>query len=431
MFKKNQILSKNEPIRIAFLASLGSGLEYYDFVIYGMMAKYLSDIFFNAQDQFSSLVQTFIIFAVGYLMRPLGGIVVGMIADTYGRKKAFVVVMLMMAFSTMGIGLLPTYSQVGIVASIGLLLCRLCQGLSFGAEFPGAATIVSEFSPKDRIGKLCSLVLSSMSLGSLMATAVLALLTNMCDYNDIVAGFWRIPFIFGGILAIISFYIRRNISETPEFLDRNKTKSPRKMTMILLNLFTLDNAPIIAIAFGLTFFLATMVIVNLYFPVYMNQYYNYQLTDIYNAMTVSMVWSCIFMLFFGWLADRLSKLKILFVCLSLYGAFLFKFFALLDYKTLWALQVFFIIHQMVIAVFFTSYLPIFSRLFARDIRYTGIGLVYNVAFSLASFIPIVASFLLEQYNSHFVLWLALIMIIVAAFFAVILLIMRGKGQYLH
>ena len=115
------------------------------------------------------MIQTFIVFAVGYLIRPFGGTIIGMIADTYGRKKTFIVVMLTMGFSTIGIGLLPTYNQIGIIAPIGLLVCRLCQGISWGAELPGATTIISEYAPTGKLGKLCSVMLSSISILLLQA----------------------------------------------------------------------------------------------------------------------------------------------------------------------------------------------------------------------------------------------------------------------
>ncbi|KHO04030.1 hypothetical protein JS61_01775 [Rickettsia felis] len=412
-------VNSNIPLKVALFTSLGSGLEYYDFVIYGMMAKYLSDIFFSVNDSISSMIQTFIVFAVGYLFRPFGGTIIGMIADTYGRKKTFVVVMLTMGFSTMGIGLLPTYNQIGIIAPIGLLVCRLCQGISLGAELPGATTIISEYAPTGKLGKLCSVMLSSISIGALMATAMVATLNKLYSYQEIIEGAWRIPFICGGILAIISYYIRKNISETPEFLQEKNREQTDTNLLIPLKLLLSQNLVNIAIGLGLVFFHANLVIINLYFPVYLNKYFNYELVDIYSSMTISMITSFIFTIIFGWLSDYVSKLKILLCSLILFSIFLFVSFALLNKGTFWSLQIFFIIYQLFISLFFTSYMPILSRLFATKMRYTAIALIYNSAYSVASFIPVIASYLLEQYNSPLILGIFFIISIALSLISVI------------
>nr|WP_253307636.1 MFS transporter [Rickettsia endosymbiont of Ceutorhynchus assimilis] len=416
-FKNNSI-----SLKVALLTSLGSGLEYYDFVIYGMMAKYLSDIFFSMHDSLSGIIQTFIVFAVGYLIRPFGGTIIGMIADTYGRKKTFVATMLAMGFSTMGIGLLPTYNQVGIIAPIGLLLCRLCQGISLGAELPGATTIISEYAPANKLGRLCSVMLSSISIGALMATAMVAILNKLYSYKEIIEWVWRVPFIIGGVLAIISYYIRKNISETPEFLQEENSRN----LLLPLKLLLSQNLPTIAIGFGLVFFNANLVIINLYFPVYINKYFNYELADIYSSMTVSMVTSFIFTIIFGWLSDYISKLKILLFSLIFFSIFLFLSFTLLNYKTFWSLQIFFIIYQLFISLFFTSYMPILSRLFATKMRYTATALIYNSAYSVASFIPIIASYLLEKYQSPLILGIFFMVSITLALISVTAIMIQNK-----
>ncbi|WP_342269956.1 MFS transporter [Rickettsia endosymbiont of Orchestes rusci] len=393
-FKNNSI-----SLKVALLTSLGSGLEYYDFVIYGMMAKYLSDIFFSMHDSLSGIIQTFIVFAVGYLIRPFGGTIIGMIADTYGRKKTF-----------------------------GLLLCRLCQGISLGAELPGATTIISEYAPANKLGRLCSVMLSSISIGALMATAMVAILNKLYSYKEIIEWVWRVPFIIGGVLAIISYYIRKNISETPEFLQEENSRNKKTNTNLLLPLKLLlsQNLPTIAIGFGLVFFHANLVIINLYFPVYINKYFNYELADIYSSMTVSMVTSFIFTIIFGWLSDYISKLKILLFSLIFFSIFLFLSFTLLNYKTFWSLQIFFIIYQLFISLFFTSYMPILSRLFATKMRYTATALIYNSAYSVASFIPIIASYLLEKYQSPLILGIFFMVSITLALISVTAIMIQNK-----
>lgn len=413
----------NVPLKVALFTSLGSGLEYYDFVIYGMMAKYLSDIFFSVNDSSSSMIQTFIVFAVGYLIRPFGGTIIGMIADTYGRKKTFILVMLSMGFSTMGIGLLPSYKQIGILAPIGLLIFRLCQGISLGAELPGATTIISEYTPASKLGRLCSVMLSSISIGALMATAMVAILNKLYTYQEIIEWAWRIPFILGGILAIISYFIRKNISETPEFLQEKTNIN----LLVPLKLLLSQNLSAIAIGLGLVFFHANLVIINLYFPFYINKYFNYELADIYSSMTISMIASFIFIIITGWLSDYISKSKILLLTLLFFTIFLFVSPTLLNKGTFWSLQIFFIIYQLFISLFFTSYMPILSRLFATKMRYTATALIYNSAYSIASFIPIIASYLLQKYQSPLILGIFFVISIILAFISTIAV--RNRKNY--
>lgn len=421
----------NQSYRIALFASLGSGLEYYDFVIYGMMTKYLSELFFPNANGFIAQLQTCGIFAAGYLARPFGGTLVGMMADIYGRKKAFLVVMFMMAFATTAIGFLPTYEKAGILAPIALLLLRICQGLSFGAEMPGASTIVSEFSPRHKWGMLSSIVLSSTTVGALLATAMLAVLSHFFDHEAILSGLWRIPFLMGGCLAISAYYIRRNLTETPEFIIA-ETKTADHTLLVPLKLLIREHFGKLIVCFSLTFFLSTAVILNLYFPTYANKYFFYSMDDIYFAMTVSLGFACLFMLAFGLISDRISKLKTLLSCLMIWAALLYPLFQLLHVGTFWALQIFLIACQLGIAAFFTNFLPLLPRLFPTHIRYTGVALGYNVGFSIASTIPMMASYWLTEVNSSFILTLLYMLPLLMALTSVLLLMVQTRGTgYVH
>ena len=163
-------------------------------------------------------------------------------------------------------------------------------------------------------------MLSSISIGALMATAMVAILNKLYTYQEIIEWAWRIPFILGGILAIISYFIRKNISETPEFLQE-KTKTNLLVPLKLLS----QNLSTIAIGLGLVFFHANLVIINLYFPFYINKYFNYELADIYSSMTISMIASFVFIIITGWLSDYISKSKILLLTLLFFTIFLTDF----------------------------------------------------------------------------------------------------------
>ncbi len=197
----------NQQYRTTLLASIGAGLEYYDFIIYGLLASYLSTLFFPPHDGAAALIGTFAIFATGYLFRPIGGILFGMISDRYGRKKAFVSVMLLMALATCTIGLLPTYHQIGISAAYLLLLLRILQGLAFGAEIPGAITFVSEHANPYYRGTHCGFLVSSVGMGAVLASALNYFISRHFSSAMVLAWGWRIPFLIGSVLAIAGSWL--------------------------------------------------------------------------------------------------------------------------------------------------------------------------------------------------------------------------------
>jgi len=425
-----KIKQEDRSLKIALFTALGSGLEYYDFVVYGVMAKYLSEVFFATEDAISAGIQTFGIFAIGYFVRPFGGTFVGMIADIYGRKKSFIIVMLIMAFSTLAIGLLPTYEQIGIFAPFLLLICRALQGLSFGAEVPGATTIISEFSTKGRLGILTSIMLASTNVGAVLATGILALLSNLFTHDHIMSGLWRLPFFIGGFLAIVAYYIRQKISETPEFeveLDQGEKKILTPLKILLKG-----HVSKLLIAFSMTLFLSTAVILSIYSPSYIHKYFNYALPEIYTAMTISLVCATFFNIMAGWISDNVARLKILAFCLIIWAIVVHPVFTLLENGTYFALQMFLIINQLFIAIFFTAFLPILPRLFPTNIRYTGVALGYNLGFSISSTIPAVASYFLSTLGSPFALELFYVTPLVLALTSVCALMkMTGANGYVY
>ncbi|HQW58231.1 MAG TPA: MFS transporter, partial [Gammaproteobacteria bacterium] len=201
----NNISSQIKKNKAIFLSCLGAILEYYDFIIYGMMVIYLSEIFFPASNTDVAYLKTFSILSIGYIARPIGGYLFGLVADIYGRKKTLLMVMLVMAASTMMIGLLPTYEAIGIFSPILLTLARVLQGLSFGAEMPNMTTIIKENTKTGSSGKYFGIMMSSTAIGTLLASLVVAIITRQFLHDEIVAWVWRLPFLLGGTLALLVF----------------------------------------------------------------------------------------------------------------------------------------------------------------------------------------------------------------------------------
>lgn len=205
----NRRLNKQD-YKTLTLAALGGALEFYDFIIFVFFAAVIGDLFFPADmPEWLRQVQTFGIFAAGYLARPLGGIIMAHFGDLVGRKKMFTLSILLMALPTLAIGMLPTYATIGITAPLLLLLMRVLQGAAIGGEVPGAWVFVAEHVPRKRIGIACGTLTAGLTAGILLGSLVATVMNTTLGHQAILEGGWRIPFFLGGIFGLFAMYLRR------------------------------------------------------------------------------------------------------------------------------------------------------------------------------------------------------------------------------
>ncbi|AIK95619.1 MFS transporter [Candidatus Odyssella acanthamoebae] len=389
---------------ITLLASLGSTLEYYDFVVYGMMAAYLSAAFFPSQNQTAAVLQSFLVFAVGYFARPLGGTVIGIIGDRWGRRPAFLISTTLMASSTLLIALLPNYETWGEIAVLLLVLFRIIQGISFGGELPGAMTIVGEFSSENRRGRKTSLVIASMNLGALLASGVLYLLASTLSKEEIVSWGWRLPFLAGGILGILLLIARNTVQETPVFQSIQERSKNHKPLMVLLgnHKFSLLKGA------ALTAFMAALTITNLYLPYYLPKFFGYESKDVYFATTLSFIFSVLVLPLAGMYADlfRHKTTLLRWTCAS-YIVLSLPIFLLLSTGTMLFLVTFLMIQQLFIALFVSTFFPILIRIFSPEVRYTGIAFCYNLTWAIMATLPMGLTAILDFFANPWVVPLTL------------------------
>lgn len=205
--------------RSILAAATGNLLEWYDFVIYAYMAPLIALKFFPSSDPLAGLSAVFATFGLGFVVRPLGGIVIGRLGDTKGRKAALLLTIFLMAIGTAGIGLVPSRAAIGPLAPWLLLLCRLIQGFSAGGEWASATTFIYEWAPKERRGFFSSLQQSSVACGMLLGSAVAALFTTLLTKGQMADFGWRIPFLLGALILPVGLYTWRKVEETPVFKD--------------------------------------------------------------------------------------------------------------------------------------------------------------------------------------------------------------------
>jgi len=214
----------SEEKMVIFASSLGTVFEWYDFYIYGTLAPILAAQFFSGVNPTAAFIFTLLAFAAGFAVRPFGALIFGRLGDLIGRKYTFIITMTLMGLGTFFIGVLPSYTAMGILAPIILVTLRMVQGLALGGEYGGAAIYVAEHAPKNKRGFYTSWIQTTATLGLFMAILIIVgLRTSMgepafASKADVFWGGWRIPFLLSAILLAVSIWIRLKLNESPVFL---------------------------------------------------------------------------------------------------------------------------------------------------------------------------------------------------------------------
>ncbi|QIY91217.1 MFS transporter [Chryseobacterium gallinarum] len=282
-----------QDIRTLILSAFGGMLEFYDFVVFIFFAKIIGEHFFPPTlDSFWASINTYGTFAVGFLVRPIGGMIMAHFGDLFGRKKMFFLSIVLMVFPTLAIGLLPTYNQIGYLAPVLLLLVRILQGFAIGGEIPAAWVFVAEHVPKNRIGLADSMITASLSLGVLLGSAITLYINTVFSPEDIFNGAWRYPFILGGAFGIITIFLRRYLKETPVFIEMKEKKTLSEK--IPLQKIFQSHLPDISISLLLTWiFTGCSILLTLMIPNLMSDFFNIPRKDAitmqsYTLITISL-----------------------------------------------------------------------------------------------------------------------------------------------
>jgi MHS family alpha-ketoglutarate permease-like MFS transporter len=212
-------------IRAIFASASGNLVEWYDFFVYTAFSLYFARQFFPAGDQTTQLMNTMLVFGIGFVMRPLGGYIFGYIADKHGRRISMVTSVLMMCAGSFLVAILPTYASIGVWAGVLLTLCRMLQGLSVGGEYGAAATYMSEVALAGRRGFYSSIQYVTLIGGQLLGTLVLVILQRTLGEDALRAWAWRIPFAIGGVAGLVALYLRRSLHETTTAETRKRKEA--------------------------------------------------------------------------------------------------------------------------------------------------------------------------------------------------------------
>ncbi|MGV9797485.1 MFS transporter [Mycobacterium sp. NPDC003449] len=394
--------AKSRRRRTIIASMVGTTIEWYDFNIYGSVAALVfGKIFFPDVDPAAGTLLALATFGVGFAARPIGGIIFGHIGDRVGRKAALIATILMMGAATVAIGLLPTYSSIGILAPILLVLCRLIQGIGIGGEWGGAVLMVVEQDESvDSRGHAGSWLQSASPLGFLLSTATLAAVSGLMTEDQFMSWGWRIPFLISAPLVLVGLLIRVKIVESSVFTRNQKQRKEKDAKAPILQV--LRHAPkmiLLVVLLGLGQQVAYFVI-NVFSLSYVTQHTDISKGTVLNAVSIGAVAQLLSILYFGRLSDRVGRRIPFFIGAIGMAVWAFAVYPLMGSGN-FALMVLSISIAMVFQGAMYGVLASFiAELFDTSYRYTGVSLGYMLIGVVGGgFAPLIASTLLETTGS--------------------------------
>lgn len=376
--------------RTLTLSALGGALEFYDFIIYVFFVGVVGQLFFPPEmPDWLRSVQAFAIFAAGYLARPLGGIVIAHFGDRFGRKRMFTLSILLMALSTLAIGVMPTFASIGIWAPIGLLAMRVLQGAAIGGEVPGAWVFVAEHAPRHRVGFAAGLLTCGLTAGIMIGSLVASAINDWLSPAEVASYGWRLAFVLGGVFGLVSVYLRRWLEETPVFREMQARKA--LAAELPLKTVLRDHVGGVTISMLLTWVLsAGVVVIILMTPALLEKAYGIAPRDALAANAVATLLLTLGCVASGALADRFGAGKVLIVgCLAMAVTAFVLYFHVGDAPQL--LVPLYGIAGLSVGVI--GAIPfVMIQAFPPPVRFSGISFSYNVAYAVfGGLTPLVVS----------------------------------------
>jgi len=373
---------KKMPVRVIIAASVGSALEWYDFFLYGTAAALVfGELFFPKSDPLVGTLLAFLTFGVGFVVRPLGGIIFGIMGDRYGRKPVLVITLLMIGIGTTLIGLLPTYAQIGYWAPILLVALRVVQGLGAGAEYGGAVIYLVENAPPKHRGFWGGFAPLGVSVGNLMAAGAFALVT-MLPREELMAWGWRVPFLASVLLIAVGIYVRLRVSETPVYTEavvaRKKVESnpamaalrkhPRNFMVVLGARLAENGLGYLFPVWGLSY------VISLGVP----------RADALSALMVAFIVELFTILGFAALSDRVGRRPVYMFGALAGVALAFPFFWLVETREWIYITLAFVLARAVVtAAMFGPQASYFAELFPPQRRFAGFAFARELGSLLA------------------------------------------------
>jgi MHS family proline/betaine transporter-like MFS transporter len=375
--------------RAVAAASIGNALEWFDFIVYGFFAVTMAKLFFPTGDETVSLLLALATFGVTFFMRPLGAIVLGSYADRYGRKAAFALTIMLMMIGTAIIVVAPTYSSIGIIAPILIVVARMIQGFSAGGEFGSATAFLAEQNPARR-GFYASWQFASQGLTTILAAAFGATLASTLTVEQIDSWGWRIPFIFGLLIGPVAYYIRRHLDETTEFRSTQVSKAPLREALS-------ESKKKLLISFGVVVLCTVGMYTVLFMPTYAVRQLGLPAASGFMASFLTGVIQVMLIPVVGALSDRYGRLPIAFASAGAMLLAIYPMFAwLAAVPTLQTLLIVQAIMGVLLAGYMGGLAALMSELFPTRMRTTGLSVSYSFGVAIfGGFAPFINAWLIS------------------------------------
>lgn len=412
---------KSQQGKVVATAMIGSVIEWFDFLVYATVSSLVfGQLFFPNDSQFISTLLALSTFAMGYLARPVGGLLFAHMGDKHGRQRVLFMTFILMGAATVLIGLLPTYATLGVAAPVLLIILRLCQGLGAGGEYGAAVVMVVEHgNASGKRGFFGALTSSGASGGFLLASALLAVLTGVLTEAQFEAWGWRIPFLLSFSLLAVGFYLRLRIEETPIMKESLKEgevvktplfamlkRYPREITLALL-------LP--------TAILAGYQIVNVFSVPYITEMTTISASSLLTMLTIGQAVYLVSMVTAGWWSDKVGRRRPMMIGAISLGVWGFVFFPLVlsgsEMKTLLAVSVALLCTGMI----FGPMATFMSEIFATDVRATGVSFAYQINAAIVGGLTPVVSMAVANYFGSWIGVAALLALACAISFGAIFL----------
>jgi MHS family proline/betaine transporter-like MFS transporter len=380
--------------RHVLAGTVGNILEWYDFAIYGFLAPVISPLFFPDNNSMAGLIKTYGVFAAGYLMRPIGGVIFGHIGDRMGRKKALQLSIAMMAIPTVLVGLLPVYDQIGAWAAGLLILLRLLQGISVGGELIGSMSYLVETAPANRRGWQGSWSVCGGVAGILLGSLVATLLTDNIDKTALNTWGWRLPFLFGVVIFAVGSWLRRTLIESPDFTAAQATEDAggNPLTSVLREM----PLRILHMSANILLFATSFYTLFVWMPTYLTTMVDPPVEHALLVNTIAMSMLLLWIPASGRLSDTFGRTRVILTVTAILGVMVYPLFLFVDHgSTRIALMVQVVFSMLVGCI--QGPLPAYLvESFPARNRYTAIGLSYNITLAIfGGTAPLVCTWLIS------------------------------------